>query len=65
LSPDVFDSDNADAEMAKVPQLAADCLTRLTAEIMQNYSASYPGQLFKNVTKCKAIATAMSFEKVQ
>lgn len=60
LSPDIFDVENADEEIAKVPVLASDRLSRLTAEILQNYSASYPGQLFKNITKCKAIASAIA-----
>jgi AIPR protein len=60
LSPAIFDGDDADSALAKVPQIATRCLARLTAEIIQNYSASYPGQLFKNITKCKAIATAIA-----
>jgi hypothetical protein len=60
LPSSVFDLDNADTEMTKVPDFAADRLSRLTAEILKNYSASYPGQLFKNITKCKAIASAIA-----
>lgn len=59
LPSSIFDSDKADAELAKVPDLGKKYLSRLTAEIMQNYATSYPGQLFKNVSKCKNIVAAI------
>jgi hypothetical protein len=59
LGSDIFVIDNADAEMAKVPTMAEECLEAVTAQILLNYSSSYPGQLFKNITKCKQIAAAI------
>jgi hypothetical protein len=60
LGTDVFEVDNADGEMAKIPKIAEDSLIALTAQILVNYSSSYPGQLFKNVSKCKLIAAAIA-----
>lgn len=59
LPSSIFDSDKADGELAKVPGLGKKYLSRLTTEIMQNYATSYPGQLFKNVSKCKNIVAAI------
>jgi AIPR protein len=59
LLPSIFDSDSADAELARIPDLAADRLNKLTAEIMTNHQQSYPGNIFKNTTKCKAIVSAI------
>jgi hypothetical protein len=55
LGPNTLEAENAEADMATVPQLAADALFTVTAEIMKNFSGAYPASLFKNVTKCKAI----------
>ncbi len=56
LKPTVFDAEDADQEMARIPLIATGSLSKLTAEIMKNYASAYPASLFKNVTKCKAIA---------
>jgi len=59
LASDVFDQDNADVEMARIPQLAEDRLARLIMEVVTNHSASYAGNIFKNTTKCTAIVSAI------
>lgn len=59
LGANVLDADNAEAEMLKIPMVAKKCLEDLTAEILQNYPSSYAGNLFKNITKCQAIASAI------
>ena len=59
LGPDVFDADDAEVDLGRIPIIAADCLTKLTAEIMKNYSGAYPASLFKNITKCKAVAATV------
>jgi hypothetical protein len=59
LSPDIFTRETVEEEFSKIPSLAGKCLALLTAEIAKKYSTSYPAQLFKNITKCKAIANAI------
>ena len=44
----------------EVPALMAGYTQKIEAEIMQNYSTSYVGNIFKNITKCKAIAAAIT-----
>jgi len=56
----VFEVDNVDGEMKRIPALATDQLDKMTAEISKNYSTSYPGNIFKNLSKCKAIVSAIS-----
>jgi hypothetical protein len=60
LTPTIFTADDADEELSRVQAIAQKCLEQLTTEITKNYSQSYPGQLFKNITKCKEIASAIS-----
>jgi hypothetical protein len=60
LAPDVFDQENADAEMARIPELAADRLARLIKEVVINHSSSYAGNIFKNTTKCTGIVSAIA-----
>ena len=60
LSSDVLDQDNADAELARIPELAEDRLAKLTNEVVTNHSGSYAGNIFKNTTKCTAIAAAIA-----
>ena len=60
LPPDVFEKDSADAEMARIPVLAEDRLARLTNEVLTKYApSSYVGNIFKNTTKCSAIAASI------
>jgi hypothetical protein len=59
LAPDVLEQENADAEMARIPQVAEDRLARLIKEVVTNHSASYAGNIFKNTTKCTAIVSAI------
>jgi hypothetical protein len=60
LAADVLDQDNADAEMARIPELAEDRFARLIKEVVTNHSASYAGNIFKNTTKCTAIVSAIA-----
>lgn len=56
----VFEMDNADGEMKRIPALATDQLDKMTAEISKNHSTSYPGNIFKSLSKCKAIVSEIS-----
>jgi len=60
LPLDILDIDNADAQLNTVYTVAEGCLAKLTSQITQTYAASYPAQLFKNITKCRAIADAIA-----
>jgi hypothetical protein len=60
LSPGVFETDDVDAEMARVPKLVTSYLDKMAAEIVNNYSTVYVGNIFKNISKCKAIVAAVS-----
>jgi hypothetical protein len=60
LGSSIFDGDSADGEMAKIPSLVTDRLNKLTAEILKNHPSSYPGNIFKNTTKCKEIVAAIA-----
>jgi hypothetical protein len=55
----IFEAENADQDFAKIPEIAENRLGLLSAEIIKNYSGSYPAQLFKNVKKCTVIADAV------
>lgn len=60
LGDDIFDSNNADTEIAKIPKIADKALTDLWAQFLLNYDSSYPAQLFKNIKKCKLLVTEIS-----
>lgn len=64
LNPTMFDAEAAAAEeeMERIPQIATDILEALTAEVTKNHASAYPGSLFKNITKCKNIAEAVTKE---
>ncbi len=60
LSPSIFEAENdIDAALKRVPELVTAYLQKLSDEIGTNYSASYVGNVFKNITKCKAIVSAI------
>lgn len=62
LDPAIFveESTTPDAEYAKIPSLLTDYLTKVSTEIAQKYTPSYVGNIFKNITKCKAIVAAVA-----
>lgn len=61
LSPTVYDQDyEFEKQLEKIPEIAKDILSKVTAEYTKSYSSSYPANLFKNITKCKAIAAALA-----
>lgn len=60
LGPAMFDSNSIDPYMARVPSLTTAYLEKITKEIETNYSSSYVGNVFKNISKCKAIVTAIA-----
>ena len=60
LGEGVFDAENADAEMNRIPPIATDALNKLTREILTSHASSYAGNLFKNIAKCKLIANAIA-----
>jgi hypothetical protein len=60
LSPTFFDAESIDADIQKVPSLLTTYLQKMTDEITQTYGTSYVGNVFKNITKCKAIVAAIT-----
>lgn len=60
LPQTVFEMENAEGDMKRIPAMATDQLDKMTAEISKNYLTSYPGNIFKNLSKCKAIVSAIS-----
>jgi hypothetical protein len=48
-------TDKVGAEISKIPDITRDRLNKVTAEVLKNYSGSYPANIFKNTTKCTAI----------
>ena len=62
LSANVFESENEDfaKELAAVEGIARGVLQKISAEYTKSYSSSYPANLFKNLTKCKAIAASIA-----
>jgi hypothetical protein len=59
LGDKIFDETTQQEEMAKIPAFAADLLEKLTHEVTVNHSTSYPGNIFKNSTKCRQIVMAI------
>jgi hypothetical protein len=57
--PHVFDADSIDEDLASIPSLVTGYLSKMTKEVETNYSSSYVGNVFKNITKCKAIVAAI------
>jgi hypothetical protein len=43
----------------RIPTLTRDALTRMTAKIAELFPTTYAGNLFKNNTKCKELASAL------
>lgn len=60
LGPDLFDSDSIAPFLEKVPHLTTMYLEKIAKEIEANYSSSYVGNVFKNISKCKAIVTVIA-----
>jgi hypothetical protein len=60
LGTNVLEADDADIEITtRTPSIAEDALADLTKLIFDSYAGAYPASLFKNITKCKAIAAAV------
>jgi hypothetical protein len=59
LSPTIFEAEKTEADMKRIPALVADYLDKVTGEITKNYPLSYVGNVFKNISKCKAIVAAV------
>lgn len=60
LSPGIFDASDVSAEMQKIPTLTAGFLDKVAEEITRYSPPSYVGNVFKNITKCKAIVQAIA-----
>ncbi len=60
LGPSLFDANETDSYMKRVPTLTKTYLKKMTKEIEKNYSSSYVGNIFKNISKCKAIVADIS-----
>jgi hypothetical protein len=58
--PDLFDAGNANAYVAKIPTVIPVYIDKMAAELTKNYAVSYVGNVFKNITKCKAIVAAIA-----
>jgi hypothetical protein len=59
LPRDLFDKETVEEEIASIPHITAGVLSELQDEIAERYSSSYPASLFKNTTKCKALAASI------
>lgn len=59
LGSSIFEIEDADVEMTRIPVIVREAFSKLKAEILKSYSSAYPASLFKNVTKCKAIAATV------
>ncbi len=59
LSPKLFDDHNVTSEMQKIPVLTSKFLDKIAEGISQYSPPSYIGNVFKNITKCKAIVQAI------
>ena len=60
LSPNIFEASDITAEMQKIPTLTANFLDKIAEEITKYSPPSYVGNVFKNITKCKAIVAAIA-----
>lgn len=60
LSPSIFEDENVDGEYGRIAELLTVYLDKVTTEITQKYASSYVGNVFKNITKCKAIVTTVA-----
>ena len=60
LSPTIFDAIDISAEIQKIPVLTGNFLDKMAGEIAKYSPPSYVGNVFKNITKCKAIVAAIS-----
>jgi len=58
LPINIFETDSLDfdSHLSKVPEMAQVILSKITTEYTNKFSSSYPANLFKNITKCKAIS---------
>lgn len=60
LSPDIFDASDVNSEMKKIPALTTNFLDKVAEGITKYSPPSYVGNVFKNITKCKAIVQAIA-----
>ena len=60
LSPTIFDAIDISAEIQKIPVLTGNFLDKMAGEIAKYSPPSYVGNVFKNITKCKAIVAAIA-----
>jgi len=58
--PDIFDANCIDDRFADIPRLTSRYLNKMAAEIAKEYPVSYVGNVFKNITKCKALVSAIA-----
>ena len=58
--PDIFEANNIDKYLNRIPELTSGYLDKMAEELTKNYPVSYVGNVFKNITKCKAIVAAMA-----
>jgi hypothetical protein len=60
LSPTIFDAIDISAEIQKIPVFTGKFLDKMAGEIAKYSPPSYVGNVFKNITKCKAIVAAIA-----
>ncbi len=60
VSSTFFDAETTVADLKRVPDLLIAYLEKMTAEITKSYASSYVGNVFKNISKCKAIVAAIA-----
>lgn len=55
LGAAIFEAESVEPYTVRVPQLATTYLEQMSKEVETSYSTSYVGNVFKNISKCKAI----------
>lgn len=58
--PAIFEADNINGFSAQIEQMITSYIDKMAAALNKNYSTSYVGNVFKNITKCRAIANAIA-----
>jgi hypothetical protein len=54
------EGESFDTHKAQVPAMAADILSRVIAKVTSLFPATYAGNLFKNISKCRELAAALN-----
>lgn len=58
--PAIFDANDIESYLSDIQELTSTYLDKMAAEIAMEYPVSYVGNVFKNITKCKALVAAIA-----